>query len=222
MNLYERVRRTLAAELKASDSLHSMMRRSSRSLVMLGAVACARAAPTPLSAVHAADQAIYRAVLDSLFVPRNSNRVTQLVIVDSTSTYRLDGLGLEQVRALYRTPGIDSSAIRDYETRNLQPHSLKYLPTLGLRLPVVLATSDSLRVVAGEGLEKYWSRFYQRYPHSSGSITLSAIGYNIKGDAAILIVEQSCGGLCGSGSAVVVGRDDGRWHLIAIQNLWIS
>jgi hypothetical protein len=199
-----------------------MMHRSLRSLVVVGAAACAARAPTTLSDVHAADQAVYRAVLDSLFVPRNSNRVTQLVIVDNTSTYRLDGFGVEQVRALYRIPGIDSAAIRDYETRNLQPHSLKYLPTLGLRLPVVLATSDSLRVVPGEGAEKYWSRFYQRYPHSSGSITLSAIGYNIKGDAAILMVEHSCGGLCGSGSTVVVRRDDGRWHLIAIQNLWIS
>jgi hypothetical protein len=199
-----------------------MMHRSLRSLVVVAAAACAARAPTTLSDVHAADQAVYRAVLDSLFVPRNSNRVTQLVIVDSTSTYRLDRFGVEQVRVLYRIPGIDSATIRDYETRNLQPHSLKYLPTLGLRLPVVLATSDSLRVVPGEGPEKYWSRFYQRYPHSSGSITLSAIGYNIKGDTAILMVEQSCGGLCGSGFIVVVSRDDGRWYLIAIQNLWIS
>jgi hypothetical protein len=198
------------------------MRRSLRSLLVVSAAACAARSAATLPDVHSADQAVYRAVLDSLFVPHNSSRVTHLVIVDSTSTYRLDVPGAEAVRALYRIPGIDSAAIRDYETRNLQPHSLKYLPTLGLRLPVVLATSESLRVVPGEGPEKYWNRFYQRYPHSGGSIILSAIGYNVKGDVAILMVEHGCGGLCGSGSTVVVRRDDGRWHLIAVQNLWMS
>ena len=127
---------------------------------------------------------------DSMFVPHNSNSVTQLVIVDSTSTYRLDGTGAEAVDALYRIPGIDSAAVHDYEARNLEPHSLRHLATFGLQLPVVLATRDSLRVVPGEGAEKYWSRFYQRYPHSGGSITLSAIGYNVRGDVAILWLPQ--------------------------------
>lgn len=157
-----------------------------------------------------------------MFIPHSSNTVTQLVIVDSTSTYRLDGFGAEAVDALYRIPGIDSAAISDYITRNLEPHSLKYLPTLGLRLPVVLATRESLRVVPGEGPEKYWSRFYQRYPRSGGSIILSAIGYSVRGDVALLMVEHSCGSLCGEGSTVIVKRDNGRWHLIAIQNMWVS
>jgi len=198
------------------------MRRSLRSLLVVGAAACTGRAPSALPDVHSADQAVYRAVLDSMFVPHSSNPVTQLVIVDSTSTYRLDGTGAEAVDALYRIPGIDSAAIHDYEARNLEPHSLRYLATLGLQLPVVLATGESLRVVPGEGPEKYWSRFYQRYPHSGGSIILSAIGYNVRGDVAILMVDHSCGSLCGAGSTVVVKRDGGRWHLIAIQNLWMS
>jgi hypothetical protein len=199
------------------------MGKSLRSLLMVGAAACAARSPSAMPDVRSADQAVYRAVLDSMFVPHNSSPVTQLVIVDSTSTYRLDGYGAEVVDALYRVPGIDSTAIRDYKTRNLQPHSLKYLSTLGLRqLPVVLATSASLRVVPGEGPEKYWSRFYQRYPHSEGSIILSAVGYNVTGDAAILMVENNCGSLCGSGSIVIVRREGGPWHLIAIRNLWIS
>jgi hypothetical protein len=157
-----------------------------------------------------------------MFLPSNSDRITQLVVVDSTSTYRLDGFGTETVDRFYGIPEIDSAAIRDYRARNQQPHSLKLLTGLGLRVPVVLVTSESLRVLPGEDPEKYWSRFYQRFPHSDGSISLSAIGYNAKGDAAILMVEHGCGSLCGSGSIVVVRRDGGRWHLVSNTNLWMS
>jgi hypothetical protein len=157
-----------------------------------------------------------------MFLPGNSSRITQLVVVDSTSTYRLDGFGMATVDRLYGISGIDSAAISDYQARNQQPHSLKLLTGAGLRVPVVLVTSESLRVLPGDDPEKYWDRFYRRFPHSDGSISLSAIGYNAKGDAALLMVSHGCGALCGSGSIVVVRRDDGRWHVVSNTNLWMS
>ena len=165
---------------------------------------------------------MYRAVLDSMFIPHRSNRITQLVILDSTSTLRRENLVPGVFRVLHQLPGVDSAAIEDFETRNLEPHSLKYLPTLGLNFPIVLVTRESLRTLPREDPDTYWDAFYKRYPGSSGSISFSAIGYGANGSIALLMVDQGCGSLCGAGHNVVVKREGGRWRLITIQQTWVS
>jgi hypothetical protein len=126
------------------------------------------------------------------------------------------------VSDLYRLPQVDSAAVRDFVRRNREPHSLRYLSTLGLRLPVVLINADSLKGLSGSNPDKFWSGFYNKYPGARGTISLHSIGYGAKGTIAVLIVDQGCGSLCGGGYNIVVKREGGRWRVLAIQQTWVS
>ncbi len=190
-------------------------------LIVIALAGCAHWSGPPVD-VYSEDAAVYRAVLDSMFIPRRPNRITQLVILDSTSTLRRENLVPDVFRGLYQLAGVDSAAIDDFATRNLAAHSLKYLPTLGLTFPIVLVPRESLRTLPREDPDKYWDAFYKRYPGSSGSISFSAIGYGANGNTALLMVDQGCGSLCGAGHNVVVKREGGRWRIITFQQTWVS
>jgi hypothetical protein len=188
-------------------------------LVAFAAVAAPAAAQV---AIHSADSAVYRAVLDSMFIPHSVNSITRLVIRDSTSSFQPENPGPDAFTDLYRLPEVDSAAVRDFARRNRQPQSLRYLSTLGLRVPVVLINADSLRGLNRTNPDKFWSGFYSRYPGAGGTISLHSIGYGAKGTIAVLIVDQGCGSLCGGGYNIVVKRERGRWRVLAIQQTWVS
>ena len=163
-------------------------------------------------------------VLDSMFVPRgsNANRVKQLVILDSTFTFRRENIVPGVFNDLYHLPGADSTAINDFAQRNLESHSLRYLSTLRLGIPIGLVSRETLSSLPHGDPEKYWGEFYRRYPGSGGSISFSAIGYGPDGNLALLMVATGCGSLCGAGYNVVVKKDAGRWRVRAIQMTVVS
>jgi hypothetical protein len=177
--------------------------------VVLCACAQSRFASTPNS--HSADPAVYRAVLDSMSNQRGAKRPTELVVIDSTLTPEPQDLELD------RLPGVDSTAISDFQKRNNESHSLRYLSSSGVSVPVVLVSRQTLQSFLHNGPEPYWKEFYRRYPGSNGSISLSTIGYSAEGDVALLVAEQSCGNFCDTVSNVVVRRDRGRWRVAVIQ-----
>ncbi len=160
---------------------------------------------------HVADPAVYRAVLDSMSVPQGGKRPTQLVVTDSTLTVLSQDLELAKLR------GVDNAAISDFHKRNRESHSIKYLSSPDLSVPIVLVSRQTLQSFLHNGPEPYWSEFYRRYPGSNGSISFSSIGYSADGNVALLVVEQSCGSLCGALSSVVVKRERGRWRVGVIQ-----
>lgn len=160
---------------------------------------------------RSADPAVYRAVLDSMSAPQGGNRPSRLVVIDSTLTVQPQDLELD------RLSGVDSTAISDFQKRNSESHSLRYLSLPDLSVPVVLVSRQTLQSFLHNGPEPYWSEFYRRYPGSSASISFSSIGYSANGNVALLVVEQGCGTLCGALSNVVVRRERGRWRVAVIQ-----
>jgi len=158
-----------------------------------------------------ADPAVYRVVLDSIAARVRGRRTTQLVAVDSTLTVQPQDLELDKM------PGVDSASIVDFEKRNNESRSLRYLSSLNVSVPIVLVTQKSLQSFLHNGPEPYWSEFYRRYPGSNGSIAFSSIGYSGDGNVAVLVVEQACGSLCGALSNVVAKREGARWHVAAIE-----
>jgi hypothetical protein len=184
-------------------------------LLSLALFACthARLASNP---DQRSDPAVYRAVLDSMSVPHGGERPTQLVVIDSTLTVQSHDLELDKLS------GIDSTAISDFQTRNNESHSLRYLASPAFSVPIVLVGRQTLQAFLHNGPEPYWSEFYRRYPGSNGSISFSSIGYTVDGNVAVLVVEHSCGGLCGTLSNVVVKREGARWRVAVIQIKVIS
>ena len=180
-------------------------------LLSLAPWACTQARLASKPDLHSADPAVYGAVLDSISVPQGRNRVTQLVVIDSTLTVQSQDLRLDKL------PGVDNAAIADFQHRNNNSHSLGVLSSPDRSVPIVLVSRQTLQSFLHNGPEPYWSEFYRRYPGSNGSISFSSIGYSADGNVALLVVEQGCGSLCGALSDVVVRRERGRWRVAVIQ-----
>src|SRR5450759_985565 len=181
------------------------------SLLFLALCACTQARFASKPDLHSADPAVYRAVLDSISIPQGGNRPTQLVVIDSTFTIQPQDLELDKL------PGVDSAAIADFQKRNSESHSLRYLSSPDISVPIVLVSRETLQSFLHNGPEPYWSEFYRRYPGSHGDISFSSIGYNADGNVALLVVDQGCGSFCGALSNVVVTRERGRWHVAVIR-----
>ena len=180
-------------------------------LLSLTLCACSQAQLGLSPESRPADAAVYRAVLDSIANSQSARRPTQLVVIDSTLTADPGLTELEKV------PEAESTAISEFKKRNSDSHSLAYLSSLDTQIPIVLVSRHTLESFLHDSPEAYWAEFYRRYPGSHGSIAFSSVGYNAKGDVALLELETACGTLCGALSNVVVKRVAGRWRVTLIE-----
>ena len=135
------------------------------SLLSLTLCACTQTRFASRPEPHASDPDVYRAVLDSMSVPQARRRPTRLVVVDSTFTVRAQDLEIEKVGE------VDKAALSDFQERNNESRSVRYLSSLDLSVPVVLVSRHTLESFLHNGPEPYWEEFYRRYPGSNGSIS---------------------------------------------------
>jgi hypothetical protein len=168
------------------------------------------------------DLAVYRAVLDSMFVHEASSGTRQLVVLDSTVPRKRENWGGFLIREFVRLPGVDTATVQNLLDRSRQPHSLAALPHLDLAIPVTLADRKTLVALPRNSAALYWSEFYKAYPESGGLIELSGVGYNAARNLAVLTVDTGCGELCGSGLLVVVRRLAGVWKIATIKVTVVS
>jgi len=168
------------------------------------------------------DLAVYRAVLDSMFVPHPSSEIRQLVVLDSTTPRTPYETLASFVAEFAGLPGVDTATVQNFEERSRQRRSLSALTHLDFAIPVTLADRKTLIALPRTSAALYWSEFYKVYPESSGLIELSGIGYNAARDLAILTVDTGCGELCGSGMLVVVRRLAGVWKIATIKVTVVS
>ena len=187
---------------------------------LLVVAACTHRGSIPADA-HSHDLDVYKAVIDSMFGPRSTSKVTRLAILDSTEVFKVENTAA-LIQSLVKLPEVDSAMARDLASRSHERHSLQALATLQLRIPVLLLNRSMLASLPREDPDKYWEQYYQRFPGASGIIELSAIGYSADGSAGVLMVDTGCGSLCGNGYIVVVKRDRGLWRLTKIENTWVS
>ena len=168
------------------------------------------------------DLAVYRAVLDSMFVPHRSSQIRQLVVLDSTTPRTPYETLASFVAEFTELPGVDTATVRNFEERSRQRRPLSALTHLDLAIPVTLADRKELIALPRTSAARYWSEFYKVYPESGGLIELSGIGYNAARDVAVLTVDTGCGELCGSGMLAVVTRLAGVWKVATIKVMVIS
>jgi hypothetical protein len=68
----------------------------------------------------------------------------------------------------------------------------------------------------------FWTRFYRKYPFSSGLIMFSQVGFNEQHDQAFVYAGRGCGGLCGEGAYYLLRKTNGKWEILSEQGLWVS
>ena len=188
---------------------------------MCVATACsAQNSPSPRG-VDARDLEVYTAVLDSMFTPRAESSHSQIAVDVSTELLPPENAA-SIIGILLKAPGVDSSIAREIVARSDRPHSLRGIADGRLRMPVLLADSASLAALPRADINRFWSDFYTRFPHTNGLIQLSGIGYSADRNLGALMVDVGCGGLCGNGYIVVIKRENGRWRIVKIVNTWVS
>lgn len=192
------------------------------------ALACAPEGrvPSPVAGAATVEDSVWAAVLDSLYV---RGRTRLLVVRDSTEQrYLRDRLPASTVEKFSRIPGVEPQALESFWARNSAPRRITGLPRT--RVPLVLvskAAIDSLPsgIEPGRsgGPRQFWRAFHERYPNSSGLITLTRPGFNAARTEAILNVDRGCGGLCGDGTIILLARDAaGRWRVVHTRGTWVS
>jgi len=188
---------------------------------ILGLGACAPQREVAPVNPEGSDLAVYRSVLDSMFVPHRVGAIQQVVVFDST---RL--ISEHELRFLYsqftQLPGVDSATVRNLFDRSHDARSLTPLSHLDLAVPVGLIDRKTLAQFPQNNPDFFWSQFYRLYPRSAGFAVFSGVGYNATRDVAILTTDFSCATLCGNGSLIVIKRVGGAWKIATIHHTWVS
>lgn len=168
---------------------------------------------------------VYRAVIREAFVKQG----TKLLVIQSRTT----GCGFyenEENAAEYRPnydfvttvkafmPEADSATLEDYFTKNKMSEDV-LLPDLGIAYRLI-SPEEMERMFSEHGTG--WSDFYERYPESNGLIYFSRVGFNLQRDQAFVYLADSCGGLCGQGSYVLLKKEATGWKIQQKKGLWVS
>jgi len=117
-----------------------------------------------------------------------------------------------------KEPALQRATFQDFRQRNMHPTTFQ--SSFHLSIPFqLIAQSDLDAILEGGG---GWPAFYKRFPNSSGVITFSRVGFSPDGKQAIFLESHGCGPLCGSGSYVIMRKDDTGWATEKIVETWVS
>lgn len=102
--------------------------------------------------------------------------------------------------------------IKDFCDKNKEAQAV--WPEIASRMQIKLLSRtelDSFFAIQRNQKPDGWERFYAKYPKSPGIITVSRVGFNRKGDMAMLYVGSQSHWLAGSGQIHVFRKQDGKW-----------
>ena len=113
-------------------------------------------------------------------------------------------------------PEAESQTLDDYLGKNKTRDSL-IISNLGINF--VLVTDSDL---PDDKFDRFWSKFYKKFPDSSGIIFFSKVGFNGRHDQAFVYAGRNCGDLCGEGEYVLLKKLNGKWVIQQERGLWVS
>jgi hypothetical protein len=158
---------------------------------------------------------VYATLIDEMYV---NEQVKLIVIVDHTEA----GLGEDLDQTLQHITknisGIQQETLDDFRTQNAQSYPLS--DDFNLQVPHTLISQQEMEEIfrTGDG----WDEFYQKYPDSQGTMTLSRVGFNQERDQALVYVGNQSHWLAGAGYYVLLARQDGAWVIQDSEMVWIS
>jgi hypothetical protein len=84
---------------------------------------------------------------------------------------------------------------------------------------VIVPEAAIRTALAGDG---WWDGFYEAFPHTAGFAKLTLPVMTVDRQQALVYVAHHCGGLCGSGTLLLMERSASGWHVAKHLSLWIS
>lgn len=168
--------------------------------------------------------AVYNAVIRKTYTRPETRRV---VVEDRTEIYPFDRAELNvkkqtaSIMKAFAAWAIQKETVANYFAANKAPSHLE--DHFDLPLPVVLFSSkDRYNLSRDRRALDFWTIFYERYPHSTGILAVSRVGFNSTKEQAFVYVRDACGSLCGGGSYYLLSKTSGRWRIAAVLQLWMS
>jgi hypothetical protein len=192
----------------------------------LGALLLVAIAATPACAVSRRPPAsmdtttcgAIAAAIDSLVVGSNAVRVG---LRDETTPSREQEPVPDSWKSLADMPGLDGTTLRSFRENNARP--LPACATLPLVGGMTLLARGELDALPTRDADAYWRAFHARFPGVAGLTSTSGVGISRDGRQALLVLDHSCGGICGTGHIVLLERDDaGKWRVRRAVMTWIS
>jgi hypothetical protein len=187
-----------------------------------------------LSRTHAATSTLTVAeqeVLNALFSQDAEGRTAnRLVIEETTSVRRIRGDSHQKFatdlrkEALAREPAF-KEALEDFLQKNKEDTKIAFPPNASGKLELAPeAVLKEIFSVKRDAKPSGWDRFYERFPESSGLITISQVGIDSKGTTAIVYLGRQTHYRSGRGYVRVMKRQDKKWILSyeRIGTEWVS
>jgi hypothetical protein len=187
----------------------------------------ATAEPTPLPNREAETYAVLSAVIKDLYVDANKSLLV-IEHVDRCPT-TVDPLDpdVRELRqqmedsAISDMPQLTPDTLEDFHAREGDCQLFKRSFDIPVQYELVTAKQLNPLFPKGE-YDRWYRRFYRKYPNSSGIINFSNPGFNGAFTQALVSTGRVCGGLCGSGYFVLLEKDNGRWTVQAKVQTWVS
>ncbi|HET6975131.1 MAG TPA: hypothetical protein VFI24_02325 [Pyrinomonadaceae bacterium] len=170
------------------------------------------------------EYAVYSAVIANMFPDEkraddSKDKVIPLVILNVTGTDRPRPKEVQgELYFKQMFPTLPAGVAQDYNARNNEPARLK--ESFDLKLKYILVDDKEIKKIFDVG--RNWEEFYKRYPGSRGFILLSRVGFNAEMNQALVYIQHSCGGLCGTGNYMLLEKKDDRWQVVKRSMAWIA
>lgn len=163
--------------------------------------------------------AVYRTVLDSIFI----GRFTRAIVVADTAmslTIPADSVSYVATHQLY--PPVPRAAIADFIEKSERPS-----PQIDVRARVPvhrISRREFHRIIDGRPHDTAWAEFYRRFGNATEMLVFSRIGFDgLRQHALVTITSYShhySNPVSGS-VAYLVRRPDGQWELGQWRLLWL-
>ena len=182
--------------------------------------------PTQLFAEGITDEEylVYSAALSDF---KENNKPTMFVIKDTTTGK--EEMGPSSVKyfeenSLYASMmqydvELDQGMIDDYNRKNAKEYPLA--KNISVSQKIILVSEEDMDYIfwgGGGG----WDEFYSRYPGSTGTITLSRVGFNSSGDMAFMYMGNQSHYKAGAGLLMLFAKEDGKWVSVDFVSIWVS
>jgi hypothetical protein len=173
--------------------------------------------PVYLSAQNQSDPevekyAVYSALIKDMYVDGHAKL---LVIVDGNHyPGLLEGATFDEI------PETKREAFNDFRAK--AKDSLSLNKSFDIPIGYVIVSDKEIDSLFSKYGISGWDRFYAKYPHSSGIIGFSNVGFNSEMSQAVVYTSRGCGGLCGEGNIVILKKEQGVWKVESKEMLWVS
>jgi hypothetical protein len=116
-------------------------------------------------------------------------------------------------------------ALEDFLRKNKQDTKIAFPTNAPAKVELVSeATVKEIFSAKHDAKSNGWDRFYQRFPGSSGLVSISRVGIDSKGTIAIVYLGNQSHYLAGGGHIRVMKREGKKWKLSyeSIGPQWVS